>query len=205
MIKEILDKGYENRVSSGKFSISSAGGCWRKKYLTMKGLFKEEFNEKTKRTFNIGDLYHREIIAEIISKGESKGLHLVAAEFNIEHDFLSGRIDAVLSDGKDLFIVDVKSAGDYTMKKIESGECPENYQNQVQLYMHITGIHKGLLLFVGKNKGTLEEYEVIYDKERCERLISDIKHFMEYNVAKDLEPEEKCDGMPFGCPVCYPK
>ena len=202
MIKELLDKPYESRVSSGKFSISSVNSCWKKKYQTMKGIFREEYEETTKRIFSIGDIYHREIVAELIVKGESNGLHLIASEFNISHPFLSGRIDAVLSDGKDMIILDVKSAGKYTMDKIRQGECPENYKNQIMLYMHITGIHRGILLFVGKEKGTLEEQEVTYDKEKCDKLIAEIKDFMENNVAKDIEPEEKCDGLPFGCPVC---
>jgi hypothetical protein len=204
MLKEILNKPYSPHVSSGKFSISSVNGCWKKKYQQMKNLFKEEYDENTKRTFSLGDIYHRQIIGEIISKGENKGLHLVAAEFLLDHPFLSGRIDAVVSDGKDLFIVDCKSAGSYTMRKIEEGECPDNYQNQLQLYMFITGIHKGILLFIGKEKGKIIEYEVKYDQVLCEKLISEIKIFMEENIAKDIEPEEKCDGMPFGCPVCYP-
>jgi hypothetical protein len=205
MIKELLDKPYEARTLSGKFSISSVLGCWKKKYQQMKGIFKEEYDENTKRIFSIGDIYHREIIAELITKGEANGIHLIAGEFNINHPFLSGRIDAVLSDGKDMIILDCKSASKYTMDKIKSGECPENYKAQINLYMHITGIHKGILLFIGKEKGNLFEYEVAYDKEACEKLIAEIKGFMDNNIAKDIEPEEKCNGLPFGCPVCYPE
>lgn len=204
MLKEILNKKYEPHISSGKFSASSVGCCWRKKYLELKGLFKEEFTPETLRIFDIGNIHHRNIIHELISKGN--GTHIVAAEVTLpEHKYISGRIDTVVSDGKDLYIVDIKSASDWTIKEVVGGEVPQNYQDQVQLYMHLTGIHRGILLFVGKNKGQIEEVEVVYHKDRAEELIKQIEDFFINYVEKNVEPE-KCDGGQFGnCPCCCPK
>lgn len=200
MIKEILNKKYEGHVSSGKFSISGINGCWRKKYLELKGLYKEDFDEQTKRIFDIGNIFHRNIINELIYKGN--GIHLVAAEVSIpEQIHISGRIDAVVSDGTDLFIVDVKSAGSWTLDKLKDGVCADNYKNQVILYMHFTGIHKGILLFVGKNNGEIEEVSVEYDKIKAFELISEIDYFFENYVNKNIEPP-KCDGGQFGCECC---
>jgi len=201
MLKDFLNKPYETRVSSGKFSISSIGGCFRKKYMEMKKLWKEEYTEESKRIFSVGDLYHRQIIGEIISKGEVKGWHLVASEFALEHAFLSGRIDAILSDGKELYIMDVKSAGSWSMKKVQEGIVSQGYKDQVLLYMYLTGIHKGFLLFVGKDKGNLEEYEVVYDEARAIELVKKVQDFMENYVAKDIE-YPKCDGGDWGCKCC---
>ena len=200
-IVDTLNKPYSAHVSSGKFSISSIGSCFRRKYLEMRGEWKEGFDEPAKRIFSAGDIYHREILKEIIVKGAQTGWHVVAAELTLQHPFLSGRIDAVLSDGKELFICDFKSAGSYTMKKVHSGEVSDAYKNQVMLYMYITGIHKGFLLFVGKDKGALEEYEVVYDEAKALELIAKVKDFMENNVAKNIEPP-RCDGQPWGCKCC---
>jgi len=202
-IKDLLNKSYEGRVSSGKFSISSIGQCLRRKYLEMRGEYKEEYTEESKRIFAVGDLYHQQIIREIVSKGEPKGWHLVASECTVQHPFLSGRIDAILSDGKELFIMDVKSAGSWTMKKVKEGIVSDAYKNQVLLYMHITGIHKGFLLFVGKDKGALEEYEVEYDEARALQLVKMVQDFMELNVAKSIEPTRCLPAQsPFGCKCC---
>jgi len=202
MISEILNKKNEGHVSSGKFSISSVGSCFRKKYLELKGLYHEEFGIEAQRIFNIGNVVHRQIIAELIEK-ESPDFHLVASEINIpEHKYLSGRIDAIACIKEENVIIDIKSAGSWTMKKIrESGEVDDNYKDQVLLYMHLTGIHKGMLLFVGKEKGDLEEVMVEYNETRAKRLLEEIENFFKNYVEKNIEPT-KCNGGSWGCDCC---
>lgn len=205
MLKEILNKKIEYHKSSGKFSISSINFCWRKKYLEIKGLYKEDFDENTKRIFNIGNIFHRDIINELIEKGNN-GIYLVAAEINIpENTYISGRIDVIISNGKDLFIVDIKSASKWTIDNIQECGCPENYKNQVLLYMYLTKIYNGILLFVEKGKGIIEEVEVVYDEEKAKKLVGEIENFMKNYVEKNIEPP-KCDGKGmWGCQCCYPK
>lgn len=203
MIKEILDKKRENHISSGKFSISKIGSCWRKTYMEMKGLYREEYDENLLRIFSTGNIFHREIIKELIEKGNN-GIHIVAAEVGIpDHKYLSGRIDVVISDGKILYICDIKSAGKWTMDNLKDApeECPENYKNQILLYMFLTGIHNGILLFVGKDKGEIEEIKVEYDEEKAKNLVKEIEDFMINNVEKNIEPAP-CSGGKWGCECC---
>ena len=200
-ITEILNKKSEGHISSGKFSISSIGGCWRKKYLELKGLYKEEFSEETKRIFDIGNIIHRQITREILEK-EGQGIHLVASEVNVPaHPYISGRIDNIISIDGDLVIVDVKSASDYTIKAVRDGKCNQNYQDQVLLYMHLSKIHHGILLFVNKKNGEMEEVEVVYDEKRAKILIYGIEGFFRNHVEKDICPE-KCQGGDWGCKCC---
>lgn len=204
MIKEIIESKQQPHQSSGKFSISGVNGCWRKKYVQLKKLYREEFSPKTLRTFKIGDLFHETICAELCSKGDVHELRVVAAEVNIpEQRNLSGRADIILSDSKtgELIIVDVKSCGDWTLNKIKKGECPQNYINQVMLYCHFFNAKRGFLLFFGKHKGEIEEYEVIYHKEKAEALIAEIDNFYNQFVNTNILPP-KCDGGIFGCEVC---
>jgi len=203
MIKEVFEASYTPHQSSGKFSISSIGSCRRKKYLEIKGQWKEVYNEKTKRTFATGDAFHRLACAELMSKGEILGLHVCAAEVPIpEHQFLSGRADQIVADKNgEMMIVDIKSCSSWVLNKVKEGEISDSYINQVQLYLHLFKLKKGYLLFYGKNNGEIEEYEINYDKQLCERLIEEIKSFMENNVAKNIEPP-KCDGGDFGCECC---
>lgn len=203
MLKEVLDSKQTGHISSGKFSVSSVGCCWRKKYLELRGEYREDFSEGTKRIFSTGNIIHREIIKEIIEKGTG-GIQLVAAELNIpEQKYISGRIDAVLSDGTKLYITDVKSCSRWTLDKLREGDVPENYKNQVLLYMYFTGIRNGLLLFVEKTKGEIEEIPVIYDEEKAKRLVAEIENFFTEFVEKNVLPE-RCDCItsPFGCPAC---
>ena len=201
MIKEILDNEKKEHVSSGKFSISGIGGCWRKKYLELRGEYKEDFTEQTLRLFEIGNITHRLITRELIEK-ESSDFHLVASEVDIPtQKYISGRIDDIVSVNGENVIIDVKSCSLWTMKAVRNGKVNENYKNQVLLYQHVTGIHKGFLLFFDKSKGDMEEVEVIYDEEKAKRLVQEIEDFFHNYVEKDIEPE-KCDGGQFGCGAC---
>lgn len=202
LIRKTLNSKCNEHISGGKFFISSIGGCWRKKYLELKGIYKQEYSEETLRLFDIGNVIHRQITKELIEK-ESKGFHLVASEVNIpENKYISGRIDSIVSINNQNVIVDIKSASDWTMKNIrKTNDCDENYKNQVLLYMYFTGIHKGILLFVGKTKGELEEIEVRYDEGKARGFVKEIEDFFHNYVEKNIEPP-KCDGGQWGCKCC---
>ena len=204
MIKEILLTKKKDRIGSGKFNISKIGQCRRRTYLEIKGLYKEEFSEELLRIFNLGNLFHKEIVNELLSKGDSQGIHITATEIDVGNEFISGRIDILVSDGKENYVIDVKSASSYTIKKLKEGECSENYKNQVLLYMWFSGIHNGILLFIGKERGEIVEVPVVYDEEKAEKLIQEIEDFFINYVNKDLIPE-KCDGGMFGCDCCETK
>jgi len=204
MIKEIIEQPYNAHKSSGKFSVSGINGCWRKKYLQLKGLYKEKFDENVIRIFKIGDTFHRIICEELLTKSENRKWKVVAMEVNIPaQKYISGRVDVIMSDSSsgELIVVDIKSCGDYTLKAVRDGKCPENYINQVLLYCHFLKLRRGFLLFFGKHKGEIEEYEVIYNKEKAEKLVNEIINFYENYVNKNILPD-KCDGGMFGCDVC---
>lgn len=208
MIKEIIDSRVEDHQSSGKFAISRIGSCWRKIYLGIKGEYKEKFDAKTLRAFEIGDIFHRQAVKELLEKGDKFGKRVVAVEVDIpEQKKISGRIDVILSDAKtrELCLIDIKSCVDWTLNKVKKEELDvgyiQNYINQIQLYLHFFKIKKGYVLFFGKHRGETEEIEVIYDKKLCLNLIKDIEDFFKNYLEKDVEPQ-KCDGGDFGCDCC---
>lgn len=207
MIKEVFDITNGFHTSSGKLSISSINGCRRKKYLELKGLHKETYDAKSMRAFALGDLFHQQAAKEILEKGEKVGLHLVAGEVDIpEQKYISGRADQIISISAtgELIIVDIKSAGDWTLDKAKKGEVDSSYINQIQLYLHFFKLQRGFIVFFGKHKGEVHEVEVKYDKELCERLIAEVEDFFINYVEKDIEPP-LCDGGSWGCSVCGKK
>jgi len=204
MIKEILEKEREEKKISGKFSVSGVGGCWRRKYLELKGLYQEKFTEKTKRAFSLGNSFHEQIIKELLEKMNTSDYRIVSAEINIpEQKYISGRIDQLLSNVKtgELLILDCKSCSDWTLNNVRDGVISEKYIWQLQLYLHFFKIKRGILLFVGKSKHDVEEYIVEYDKALCEKLVADIENFFINYVEKNIEPP-KCNGGDFGCDCC---
>jgi hypothetical protein len=206
VIKEVLDEVRRPHKSSGKFSISSVGNCWRKKYMEMKGLYRQDYDARMQRIFDIGDSFHRQTVREFLEKGDSAGIRVIAAEVLVpEHQYISGRADLILfhSGFNEKIIVDIKSASDWTFNKVVLHDYSEigHYIKQVQLYLHFFKVQKGYLLFVSKNKAHVEEVEVIYDQKLCEGLVEDIEHFMKDYVAKDILPPQ-CDGGQWGCEAC---
>jgi predicted phage-related endonuclease len=204
MIKEIFDVVNCEHIASGKFSVSSTGSCLRTRYLMIKHLYKETYDAKALRTFALGELFHRQAVKEIIEKGDKLGLRVVAAEIDIpEQKYISGRVDLIISDSKtgELICIDIKSCSDYTLNEVSNGRISESYRNQMQLYLHFFHLNRGFILFYGKHKGMIEEFEIKYNKELCEKLILDITNFFENYVNKDIEPP-KCDGGNYGCPCC---
>lgn len=204
MITEVFDNYKHEHQSSGKYSISSIGGCWRKKFMEMKGLWKEEYDAKTLRTFDLGDAFHRQACKELMEKGHAFGLHVCAAECNIpEQKNISGRCDQMIANSAtgEIYVIDIKSCSDWTLNKAQEGEVPQNYKDQVNLYLHFFGLKKGYLIFFGKHKGTVAEAEVLYDERRALILIQEINDFVEDHVNKDVEPS-RCDGGSFGCKCC---
>ena len=206
MLKEILDSKPTKHISSGKFSISGIGSCWRRKYSELKKIYKEEYDEKMFRIFAQGDFFHQRMINEFTSKGPSSGYQVAAAECDIRNnDYISGRCDMILSHSasKQLYIVDFKSCSPWAFKNLQKGEVSQTYKDQVLLYQHIFHIPRGYLLFINKASSEVEEFEVIYNEDRAEFLINQIKYFFENFVEKDILPP-RCNGGVFGCKCCWP-
>lgn len=211
MIKEIIDSKFENHQVSGKFNISRIGTCWRKTYLIIKGLYKEDFDQKVLRTFSIGNLIHQQVISELFQKSEQFNWRVLTGELDIPiQKYISGRCDIIMAHSKtgEKIVVDVKSTTPWSFGKIEKEEYNyiKNYHKQLQLYLHFFNIEKGVILFVNKATSGIKEIEVKYDKKICLELIKGIESFFQNYVEKDIEPD-KCDKIisPFGCMVCEKK
>ena len=98
---------------------------------------------------------------------ESPILDLYAEEHKSEQIFRTGTFahkekhwmhanpDAISQQGKELKIVEVKTA------RSSWSELPPHYEAQVMWYMHVTGIRKAVV--VGVNGMTYQEFEVEYD------------------------------------------
>ena len=76
----------------------------------------------------------------------------------------------------------------------------------MQLYLYFFKIKRGVLLFVNKSSGEINEIIIEYDEKLCLELIKSIEDFFKNYVNKNVEPP-KCDGGLWGCDCCsvYPK
>ena len=172
MLKEFIDKFYLDRQKSKKeqtsFYISEAGKCPRQIFFKFKNAPAKELDASFLRLFDHGEHIHQLIMKPLIGTRE---IHVVASEVEIPpQELVRGRADAVISDGKVLYVLDIKSMNSMIFRNL-LGPKEEN-MDQLQLYLHYFKIQKGILLYVDKDKLALKEFLVDYDKPRAEKILS---------------------------------
>ncbi len=187
MLKDLIDKFYLDRQKDREqhhFYISDAGKCSRALFFKFKNLPRKEIEANILRLFDHGDHIHQLIMKPLLSIRE---IHVVAAEVNIPpQELISGRADAIISDGKDLYVLDIKSMNSMIFNKLE--EPKEENIDQVQLYMHYFKVKKGILLYVNKDNQQLKDFVFNYDKKRTLALLNnlkDVKKKIEQNIIPD--------------------
>jgi len=186
MLKEIINKFYRDKSndrSQHHFYISQAGKCPRQVFFKFKNAPKKELEPNILRLFDHGDHIHQLIMRSLLS---TRDIHIVAAEVDIPpQEMISGRADAIVSDGKELYVLDIKSINSFSFRKLK--EPKKDHINQIQLYLHYFRIEKGILLYVNKNTQQLKELVVNYDIGKSERLLSSFSK-LEEQINKDLVP-----------------
>ena len=198
-----LEEKKEKEHDESLLNISAIGGCKLKIFLEKKGIFKEEYDTSLKRIFRMGDAYHTLLYNEISEGDYNSGIRIIGGEIDVKdfNNHLKGRIDLIVSNGTENFIVDIKSCSDWSFKKyIDEEKVPQQYIIQLQLYMHIKGFKKGILLFINKNNQKIGEVGIEYNKELVDKLLNEINIFYN-NMEKNIFPEP-CDGGEWGCKAC---
>jgi len=150
------------------------------------------------RLFDHGDHMHQLIMKPLIS---TRDIHVVASEIDIPPQALvRGRADAVLSTGKELYVLDIKSMNSMVFRNLTEPKS-ENV-DQLQLYLHYFKIEKGILLYVNKDNLELKEFVVSYDSQRAKSLLEGLSSLKE-KIDADILPA-RIDGYPsdWQCRYC---
>lgn len=173
MLKDLINQFYLDRHKDRektRFYITDAGKCPRSVFFKFKKAPKEEMEARILRLFDHGDYIHMLIMKSLFG---ARGVHVVASEIDIPpRTIIGGRADAIISDGKELYVVDIKSMNSMIFRNLESAK-PENI-DQLQLYLHFFKIKKGILLYVSKNTQELKEFILNYDPNRAKRLLQEL-------------------------------
>lgn len=175
MLREVIDKYYLDRQrdkAQNHFYISEAGKCSRQIFFKFKNVPRKEMEANILRLFDHGDHMHQLIMKPLLS---TRAVHVVASEVNIPpHELVSGRADAIVSDGKKLYVLDIKSMNSMIFRTLTEAK-PENI-DQIQLYLYYFKIPKGILLYVNKDNLELKEFIIDYNPVQAENLLSNLKH-----------------------------
>jgi len=171
MLKELLDQFYLDKDRDKEqhhFYITDAGKCPRAIFFKFKNVPREKMAPEVLRMLDHGDYIQMQIISSLFSLGMVR-----ASEVRIPpQELISGRADAIITLGNELFVVDFKSMNSMIFKGLSQPK--EDNVNQIQLYLHFFKIPKGILLYINKNTLELKEFLVEYDSTRVKKLLSDL-------------------------------
>lgn len=173
MLKELIDQFYLDSQKSREqthFYVTDAGKCARALFFKFKNAPRKEMEANILRLFDHGDHMHQLIMKPLLS---TRNIHVVASEVNIPpQEIISGRSDAILSDGKNMYVLDIKSMNSMIFDKLLGPK--EDNVDQLQLYLHYFKVPKGILLYVNKNTLDLKEFLVEYDQPRALALLASL-------------------------------
>ena len=191
MLRELIDKFYLDRQKDREqhhFYITDASKCARALFFKFKNAPRKEIEPNILRLFDHGDHIHQLIMKPLLS---IRDVHVVASEVNIPpQELISGRADAIVSDGKKLYVLDIKSMNSMIFDKL--AEPKEENVDQIQLYLHYFKIPTGVLLYVNKNTLALKEFFVEYDKNRALALLKNLETTKK-KIDSDIIPERLPD------------
>ena len=173
MLKELINKHYldnqRDRIQR-RFYISDAGKCPRQVFYSFKNAPKKPIDPNFLRLFDLGNHVHQLIMRSLLN---IKDIRVVAAEINIPpQEIISGRADAILGDGKEFYVLDIKSMNSRAFSYLK--EAKEDNVLQVRLYMYYFKIDKGILLYMNKDNLKLKEFIVDSDTKQVEKLLGEL-------------------------------
>ncbi len=156
--------------SVGRYYPSEIGGCMRKVWYSY--CYPKQIQPEVLKIFELGNMMH-DLVVKVLESEKNQDVQLLQSEFPLKietPDFLiSGRVDdlvLVKASGK-TFVVEVKST-----KSIDYVQEPsEGHIMQLQLYMHATGIHNGIVLYVDKGNLQSKQFLVNYDEKQVKAIL----------------------------------
>jgi len=174
---EMVDRHIEreNRGKTvGRYYPSEIGGCLRKIWYSYK--YPQQIEPELLKIFEVGNMLHG-FVVEVMKSEKNKDIELLQSEFPLKinaADFtVSGRVDdlvLVKASGKTI-VVEVKSTKSIEFVK----EASEQHVMQLQLYMHATGIHNGIVLYIDKNNLQSKQFSIEYDEKMVEGIMERFK------------------------------
>ena len=177
----------------GKYYPSEIGICIRKIWYSYK--YPQEIRPDLLKIFEVGNILH-DFVVNVLKSEKNPEVELLKTEFTFRQDLeefsISGRVDNLILvklSGKEV-LVEVKSTGDINFVK---DAVPHNV-DQLQLYMHFTGIHDGILLYIDKKNLNSRIFEIKYTPEEALRLVNRFKDLHKHLAEEKLpDPEARAN------------
>lgn len=176
----------------GKYYPSEIGTCLRKVWYTYN--YPLELKPELIKIFEVGNIMH-DFVVEVLKSEKNPDVELLRSEFPVRQeidDFLiSGRVDNLIlikASGKNV-LVEVKS----TMDVSRVWEASPHNVIQLQLYMHLIGVHNGILLYIDKRNLQSKIFEIKYDEKKALEIIERFR-LLHRSLKEEAVPEPEARG-----------
>ena len=191
-----------------KFHPSSIGSCVRQIVYSMLECETSPHEPRLMRIFECGHSMHDrferwfgemgiQIVPELVLD-EHSSVDTIAEKCRTLN--ISGRTDSVIIYNDKFYLVELKSANS-NMFKYQLKQPKEQHLWQLQVYMYLTNIHEGFLLYEDKNTQELKEFYIRYDPKLVSMLLDRIK-FVNEHVANRTLPAREGEDSTWMCKYC---
>ena len=151
------------------------GMCPRKRFYKRQGILPEEFDERTKRVFKVGEIFH-EWLQDLLKKQEV----LIACEEEVKDDKLNykGHYDALVNFEKDdhLILYDFKTVNSMAFSYYDKQGFPEYHKSQLMSYIYFLRkqrfplLKEGRMFYISKDDFRTVEMPIIFNDEWENRI-----------------------------------
>lgn len=185
-----------------KYIGASAIGheCSRSIWYSYKRYKGAPFPAKTRKTFAIGNTLES-LILKWITKGGIE-IRYPYHEPSAEMQYFTGNVDALLSIDDELIVLEIKTANKSNFANFKMNglqKWNEQYYAQIQAYMGMLKLNKGILLAINKDTSDLHSETVIFDPMYYANLCYKAK-----SIHEAQEPPMRINDNPcyFVCQMC---
>ncbi|MCD6367760.1 MAG: Dna2/Cas4 domain-containing protein [Candidatus Aenigmarchaeota archaeon] len=172
----------------GRYYPSEIGNCLRKVWYSYK--YPKDVEPKLLKIFEVGNILHN-FVVDVLESEKNPDVKLIESELPVkikEKNFIiSGRIDDVIvvESLEKKFLVEVKSC------KFLPMEGPQDHHvMQLNLYMHASGIHDGILLYIQKDDLESRVFNIEYDEALAEKTLKRFEDLHRYLTNDEIPPPE---------------
>jgi CRISPR/Cas system-associated exonuclease Cas4 (RecB family) len=168
----------------GNYYPSEIGSCLRKTYFSYK--IPKDLDKDVLRIFEAGNNLH-DLITDILDSKKNPHIELLETEMSFKQDegefTISGRIDNLIlaKEHNKKILIEVKST------KFLPRIANDTHVSQLQLYMHNTGIHDGIVLYVQKDNLQTKAFNFKYNDKLAEDIIKRF-HGLHHCLKLDILP-----------------
>lgn len=195
ILKNNKEKSAER--SNSHFHPSSIGYCTRKIVYDRLNYPTMELDPNLIRIFQNGDYMHLRYqkyfqdmgiqIADELELTENSPNELIAERCKLYN--VGGRTDSLIQLEGEPYLVELKSINGDSFK-FQLSEPKEAHVQQLQLYMFLSGIHHGILLYENKNTQEIKMFKIDYNEEQIGPILEKVIYVNQCVNNKCLPPRE---------------